>query len=130
MFEQAQFSDGPFVISAAYRGEFPSAYEQGRSSVSTRMAIVGDGDFLNESIIGPVPGNGDFALNLVDWLVQDEALLSIRTKTIAPRALNEISAGLRPWIKYGNMIGPVLIVVLFGLIRWRTRRNRQIVLVR
>ncbi|MCH8275963.1 MAG: GldG family protein [Bacteroidetes bacterium] len=130
MFEQAQFSDGPFVISAAYRGEFPSAYERGRSSLSTRMAIVGDGDFLNESIIGPVPGNGDFGLNLVDWLVQDEALLSIRTKTIAPRALNEISAGLRPWIKYGNMIGPVLIVVLFGLIRWRTRRNRQIVLVR
>ncbi len=88
--------------------------------------VVGDGDFINESIVGPIPGNIEFGLNIVDWLVQDEALLAIRTKKVAPRSLRPTSEGVRPWIKYGNMIGPVLLVILFGLARWRQRKKRQI----
>lgn len=130
IFEQAEFSDGPFVMSADYRGVFPSAYDAGRTSLTTRLVLVGDGDFLNESIIGPVPGNTEFGLNLVDWLVQDEALLTIRSKKIEARSLDEVSAGLKPWIKYGNMLGPVLIVILFGLIRWRRRKSRQFIVIR
>lgn len=130
IFEQAEFSDGPFVMSADYRGVFPSAYDAGRTSLTTRLVLVGDGDFLNESIIGPVPGNTEFGLNLVDWLVQDEALLTIRSKKIEARSLDEVSDGLKPWIKYGNMLGPVLIVILFGLIRWRRRKSRQFIVIR
>jgi len=92
--------------------------------------LVGDGDFVNESLVGAIPGNAEFGLNIVDWLVQDEALLSIRAKKIAPRALREVSPGLKPWIKYGNMLGPVLFVMLFGLIRWRGKKNRQIIISR
>ncbi|MCZ6758212.1 MAG: GldG family protein [Bacteroidetes bacterium] len=130
MFEQARFSGGPFVMASAYRGEFPSAFEPGRRGLSTRMVLVGDGDFINESLVGPIPGNVEFALNIVDWLVQDEALLSIRAKKIAPRVLQEVSPRLKPWIKYGNMLAPVLFVVLFGLIRWRGKKNRQIIISR
>lgn len=130
VFEQAEFSDGPFVMSADYRGVFPSAYDAGRTSLTTRLVLVGDGDFLNESIIGPVPGNIEFGLNLVDWLVQDEALLTIRSKKIEARSLDEVSDALKPWIKYGNMLGPVLFVILFGLIRWRRRKSRQFIVIR
>lgn len=130
MVEQAQLSGGPFVLASAFRGEFPSAFESGKRSLSTRMVLVGDGDFINESLVGPIPGNIEFGLNIVDWLVQDEALLSIRAKKIAPRALREVSAGLKPWIKYGNMLAPVAFVMLFGLIRWRGKKNRQIIISR
>lgn len=130
VFEQAQFSGGPYIISAAYRGEFPSAFESDRQSFSTRMVLVGDGDFINQSIVGAIPGNTEFGLNIVDWLVQDEALLSIRAKKITPRSLEEVSPGLKPWIKYGNMLAPVLIVMLFGLIRWRFKKTRQIILAK
>ena len=126
----ATLSGGPYTLAAAYTGTFPSAFDVGRQSLPTRLVVVGDGDFINESIVGPIPGNIEFGLNMVDWLVQDDALLTIRTKTIAPRSLRPSSESVRPWIKYGNMIGPVLLVVLFGLARWRQRKNRQIIVVK
>ncbi|MFT5142315.1 MAG: gliding-associated putative ABC transporter substrate-binding component GldG [Rhodothermales bacterium] len=130
MGQQFPLEDGPFVLGSAYTGSFPSAFEPGRQSVSTRMVLVGDGDFVNESVVGANQGNISFALNMVDWLVQDDAMLSIRAKSVAPRALSSVSDGMRPWIKYGTMLGPVLLVILFGLLRWRRRQTRQILLVR
>jgi len=130
VFEQAEFSGGPYIMSAAYRGEFPSAFEPGRQSLSTRLVLVGDGDFINESIVGSIPGNTEFGLNIVDWLAQDEALLSIRAKKISPRSLEEVSPGLKPWIKYGNMLVPVLMVMLFGFIRRRGKKMRQIIIAK
>ena len=126
----AKLSGGPYTLAAAYTGTFPSAFETGRQSLPTRLVVAGDGDFINESIVGPQPGNIAFGLNMVDWLVQDEALLAIRTKTVAPRSLRPTSEGTRPWIKYGNMIGPVLLVMLFGLARWRQRKKREIAVVK
>lgn len=126
----ARLVGGPYPLAAAYSGVFPDAFEPGRQSAPTRLVVVGDGDIINESIMGAIPGNIEFAFNIVDWLIQDEALLAIRTKTVEPRALRPSPEGLRPWIKYGNMIGPILLVMLFGLFRWRRRKNRQIVVVK
>ncbi len=125
----ATLSGGPYVLGASFTGAFPSAYTPGRTSVETRLVVVGDGDFINESILPPNGGNAQFGLNLVDWLAQDDALLSIRSKSIAPRTLRDVSEGMRPVIKYVNMLGPLLIVVIFGLARWRKRRSRQIVVL-
>ena len=130
MGQQFPLNEGPFVLAAAYSGTFPSLFEAGRTSLPTRMVLVGDGDLINERVVGANAGNISFALNMVDWLVQDDALLSIRAKSVEPRVLDPVSDGLRPWIKYGTMLGPVLLVILFGLFRWRRRQARQIVLVR
>lgn len=128
--QRAEFSSGPIPMIAAYEGEFPSAFESNRIGMRSRVVLVGDGDLLNESVVGTIPGNIKFGLNLVDWLVQDEDLLGIRSKSIAARPLDETSARLRSWIKYGNMLGPVLLVILFGLFRWRSQKRRTVVLVR
>ncbi len=125
----ATLSGGPYLLGAAFTGTFPSAYTPGLSSQPTRLVVVGDGDFVNESIVPASGGSSQFGLNLVDWLAQDEALLAIRSKSIQPRTLQDVSEGMRPVIKYSNMIGPLLIVVLLGLARWRKRRARQIVVL-
>ncbi len=125
----ATLSGGPYLLGAAFIGPFPSVYTPGRTSPPTRLVVVGDGDFLNESIVPPNGGSTQFGLNLVDWLAQDEALLSIRSKSIEPRTLRDTSEGMRPVIKYANMLGPLLIVVLLGLVRWRRRRARQILVL-
>ena len=125
---QEQFSGGPYTIAAALSGSFPSAYNAGTASTDTRLLVVGDGDFLNESLVGTIPGNIEFGLNMADWLVQDDALLAIRAKKIAPRVLGETAEGMRPLIKYGNMLLPALLVIMFGIFRWRQRKNRQIIL--
>ena len=126
----AALSGGPYTLAAAYTGTFPSAFIPGRTSMPARLVVVGDGDFLNESILGAVGSNTEFGLNMVDWLAQDEALLAIRSKSIEPRKLRETPEGLRPLIKYGNMVGPLLLIILFGFGRWRKRRNRQIVVLK
>ncbi len=127
--QRPQFSGGPFVLAASYTGTFPSAFDPTRESVPTRMVVVGDGDLVNESLLGRIPGNIEFVLNMVDWLLQDSELLAIRSKTIEPRALGDLPDGAKPWIKYGNMFAPVLLVVVFGLLRWRRRRSQQFVVV-
>ncbi len=120
---------GPYVLAAALTGPFPSAFDPGRRGEPSRIVLVGDGDLLNESLIGVVPGNIAFGLNMVDWLAQDDALLSIRAKSIEPRPLEPVPEGLRPWIKYGSMLTPVVLVILFGLFRWQQRRRRAAELV-
>ena len=127
----ATLSGGPFVLGAAYSGSFPSAFNPGQTGVSTRLVVVGDGDLFNESILGASAGShsATFGLNMVDWLIQDEALLTIRSKSIAPRQLDEVSDGTKQFVKYTNMAGPLVLVLLFGLARWRRRKGRQIVVV-
>ncbi|MEM1093378.1 MAG: GldG family protein [Bacteroidota bacterium] len=120
---QGPFVGGPFVMAAAYDGSFPSAFELGRSSVDTRLVAVGDGDWLNQSILGQLPpSNLQLALNLIDYLAQDDDLLTIRSKSIAPRQLDFVEESARPWIKYAMMLFPTLLVVAFGLVRWRVRQ--------
>lgn len=126
--QQSAMTDGPFLVGAAYTGEFPSYYGDPNTSPEGRLVVVGDGDFVNETIVGAVPGNIEFGLNLVDWMIQDEALLSIRSKKIEPRTLGETPESIRPWIKNINLIGPILFIMLFGLFRWRQRKARQIVI--
>lgn len=124
---QDNLSGGPYIMAAAYSGSLPSAYDN-TSSTDTRLVVAADGDFINESLLGAIPGNIELGLNVIDWLVQDEALLTIRSKKTEPRTLGEISDTARPWIKYANMFGPALLVILFGLVRWRQRKSRQIIL--
>jgi len=128
MMQRGELSSGPFVLAAAYHGKFPSMYTPGLVSPNTRIVVVGDGDFLNESVVGVIPENIRFALNMVDWLAQDDALLSIRAKDIEPRQLPEVSEEIRPWVKYGNMLLPVVLVLMVGLWRWRRLRTREIIL--
>ena len=123
--QQSAMNEGPYLIGAAYTGAFPSYYGNPNSENQGRLVVIGDGDFLNESIVGAIPGNLELALNMVDWLIQDEALLSIRSKKIQPRTLGETSENVRPWIKNINLIGPILLVVLFGIFRWKQRKIRQ-----
>jgi len=127
--EQRRFEGGPYPLAATYVGSFPDALPGEGSSAArqrspdTRMVLVGDGDFLDESMVGTIPQNLTFALNVVDWLSQDDALLTIRAKDMTPRQLRPVPDGARPLIKYANMLGPVLIVVAIGLVRWRRRRR-------
>ncbi len=130
MLPEPNFEDGPYVLAVALHGTLPSAYDSTRISQPARLVVVGDGDLVNEQLYAGQlpPGNLAFVLNLTDWLGQDEALLAIRTKSITPRTLEPVSDSLKPFIKYANILGPVMLVVFWGLIRWRVRRQRQIVL--
>ncbi|MDP8229319.1 MAG: Gldg family protein [Candidatus Electryoneaceae bacterium] len=105
-------------------------------SQSTRIIAISDGNFINDSYLSipdysrlmPEPAGPDnltMVLNLIDWLVQDESLISIRSRTVTSRPLEEISDGKRRTVKYLNLLLPPLLVIGFGLFRWQMRRTKR-----
>jgi len=93
------------------------------SSPDTRIVVIGDANMINDQFIVPGLDNLTAILNIIDWLAQDEALIGIRSRAVVSRPLGEVSDGARQVVKYANMLIPPLIVIGFGLIRWRIRKS-------
>lgn len=89
-----------------------------------RLVVVGNGDFASDHFAQNSPENAVFVLNAVDWLAQDEALISIRSKDRTPPPLAFTNGALRGAVRYGNIIGVPLVVALFGALRLARRRAR------
>ena len=93
-----------------------------------RLVLVGTPAIVEDDVIRGTP-NGlaglIFFQNAVDWLAQDEALISIRSKDRAPPQLLFPSAFVRDAAKWGNLIGVPLAFVLLGIVRLTRRRSQQ-----
>ncbi len=94
------------------------------SASAGRAIVIGDSDFAGDRSARGAPENLAVALNAVDWLAQDEALIGIRAKDRRPPPLVFTSNAVRQGVKYSNLIGVPLLVALLGLIRL-TRRRRK-----
>jgi len=64
-----------------------------------------------------------FALNAIDWLAQDEALLQIRSRESRPPAIAFSSNGMRDLVKYFNVIGLPALLALAGVLRLARRKR-------
>ncbi len=64
-------------------------------------------------------------MNIVDWLSQDEGLISIRSKQVDLRPLDEVSDSSKKLVKYSNMFAMPVLVVIVGIVRWRTKVARK-----
>jgi ABC-type uncharacterized transport system involved in gliding motility auxiliary subunit len=87
-----------------------------------RLIVVGNDDFASDRHVRSAQENGVFVLNAVDWLAQDEALITIRAKDRRPPQL-VLSEGQRGTVKYGNLVGVPVLVGLAGLARLVQRRR-------
>lgn len=95
------------------------------SSPETRIVVFGDANFIQDQFIVPGLDNLTMMMNTVDWLVQDERLITIRSREVSNRPIGEVSDVARRTVKYANMIIPPLLVILFGLFRWRLREAKR-----
>lgn len=92
-------------------------------SGDARVVVIGGSTFIQDQFLSA--GNRALVLNLMDWLVLDEALLAIRARGLAAAPLGELDEGQRATIRYANVIGLPLAFVLFGIVRWRMRERRR-----
>jgi ABC-2 type transport system permease protein len=101
-------------------------------SIPTKMIIIGDGDIIRNTVnearnrLYPlgydknagrvVYGNKDFFMNAVNFLLSDQQLISIRSKTITLRQLNieKVKTEYRFW-QLINLILPIFIIILMGI---------------
>ena len=138
----AEFSEPHIPLAWSLTGSFSSAYadrevpvdstltglvpvgEKLASGIETRMIVVGDGDFPLDAYLGN-NDNVTFFANMIDYLVDDAGLITIRTKDVTMPQLDQISDGGKSIVKFGTLIAPPLAVLLFGLFRWRSRRARR-----
>ena len=91
-----------------------------------RVVVVGSADFASDRYAQNSPDNIVFVQNAVDWLAQDEALIAIRSKNRAPPPLVFTSVTLRQSVKYGNIIGVPVLLIVFGALRlWRRRQSTR-----
>jgi len=133
-----------FDLVAAVSGKFPSAFPADKlpqparkgdvlpsyvsQPQSARLVVVGCGDLLSNDFMNPRNTDqvGQFALNLMDWVAQDPALIEIRNKGVASVPLASVSDAHRQLVKYFNMIGLPLLVALAGLWMWRRFQVRRL----
>lgn len=96
------------------------------TGVRGRVIVVGTADFASDRYARNSPENLVFVQNAIDWLAQDDALISIRSKNRAPPPLVYTSGVTRGVAKYGNMMGVPLLLIVAALLRlWRRQQTTR-----
>ena len=72
-----------------------------------------------------VQANLRFLFNVLDWSIQNDALVEIRSKEYTERPLKRIDDSTKRAIKYANILGVPLLFIAFGLVRYFIRRRRK-----
>ena len=89
-----------------------------------RAVVVGSSSMLADQVGGGKPENLAFGLNAVDWLAENEDLISIRSKTASARQLTFASQETQNTVQYGIMAGLPLLGILVGAMRIWARKQK------
>ncbi len=107
-----------YLLAAALIGNFSSKKES-----TSRLIIVGESDFLTNQFTQSSSDNLSFGLNAIDWLTKEESLINIRAKKMSMRALVFHSDTEKEILRYLNLLGVPLIIVVYGFYRILKRRQ-------
>jgi gliding-associated putative ABC transporter substrate-binding component GldG len=138
----AEFPEKEIPLAAVVSGRFTSTFaskevpvdttsgavapagEKLTTSPETRVVLVGDGDLVRDQYLGNTD-NLTFFANMIDYLVDDAGLITIRSKDVTLPPLEQVSEGTRNMLKYGNLVLAPLLVLGYGFFRWRIRKARR-----
>ena len=143
----AMILEGKFP--SAFRDQTPDAIKKDPNiafrdkSLATKMIVIADGDIAYNDVDmrsgKPMPialgydpqfrrvlyDNKEFLMNCMNYLLDDQALISVRSRTIELRKMAEekiqTSGGT---IKILNTIAPILLVLVLGVIQFVWRKKR------
>jgi gliding-associated putative ABC transporter substrate-binding component GldG len=111
-------------------------------SKKTRQIIIADADIIRNEVkrvgleVNPLPlgqdkytgqmyGNRDFLINCLNYLVDDRGLMELRSREVKLRLLDKMKVKSEKMMwQLINVIGPVLIVMLAGLLYNYFRRRK------
>jgi ABC-type uncharacterized transport system involved in gliding motility auxiliary subunit len=85
-----------------------------------RIAVFGDCDFVTNRYYY-LSGNGNFFLNTVNWLTEEEDLIAIQPKTSSPRTI-QLSPSQGRLIFFVSLVILPLLVLVTGISIWVRRR--------
>jgi ABC-type uncharacterized transport system involved in gliding motility auxiliary subunit len=95
--------------------------DKNRPALKSKLLVVGDADFANNRYTN-FSGNGDFFLNAVSWLAEEEQLISIRPRERKNTPIQMTQSLGNTIFIMGIIIFPGLIAAIGVRIWWRRRR--------
>ncbi|MEP2667598.1 MAG: gliding motility-associated ABC transporter substrate-binding protein GldG [Cyclobacteriaceae bacterium] len=147
-----QFQSGPIPVGYLLEGEFTSLYKDRflpdgsegitmkEESVPTKIIVVADGDVARNDVnlrsgqpqqlgFDPISSytfaNENLLMNMVAYLVDDDGLISTRSKEIKIRPLNKAKVEEdRAFWQMTNLVLPLVVLFVFGLIRAFLRKRK------
>jgi ABC-2 type transport system permease protein len=152
--DKKQFNKGPQPIAVLLEGNFSSLYANRipaelaaapdikfkEKSAATKMIAISDGDMIENKIrksnggIYPLGydkftnetyGNKSFLLNCIDYMLDETGLMAARTKQVKLRLLDKATLKeSRETIAYSNVVIPVLLVFVLGMVKYFVRRKK------
>ncbi|MFO7754924.1 MAG: gliding motility-associated ABC transporter substrate-binding protein GldG [Bacteroidales bacterium] len=149
---EEMFTESFIPVAVLMEGRFKSLYanrmadwgggQLKKSSDSTSMIVIADGDIIRNEVSmtgnrarprslgvdrysGQTYGNKDFIINCLNYLVDDNDLLSLRSRELKIRLLDreKVQDNRIMW-QLINTLGPVFIVLAGGLLFLLIRRRR------
>jgi ABC-type uncharacterized transport system involved in gliding motility auxiliary subunit len=114
---QAQFNEGkdtrgPVSLGVAARRDTGEA--------KPRLVVIGDSDFATNRFISEAR-NGDLFFNAVNWLAEDEDLISVRAKSPTDRRVSLTAAGQNMLFWFAIVLLPGAVLATGAWIWWRRR---------
>ncbi|OQX51322.1 hypothetical protein B5M47_01290 [candidate division CPR3 bacterium 4484_211] len=123
------------ILIALIEGEIKSAFARDslpeevdaegykEQAESAKLFVAGDADFISDRFIQGDENNFYLFANMLDYAASESALSSIRAKGQTFRPLRAVSDPLKLQIKYANILGPALGLILFGVV-WMYKRSK------
>jgi ABC-type uncharacterized transport system involved in gliding motility auxiliary subunit len=142
MLPDSMFKTSNLPVGLIYSGKFNSFYKgkpvpadtvQGSNppvttikdlSPDTKIIALGNGDFASDEFRGP-DENVAFFASMIDFMSDDAGLSEIRQKDATPKPLKPIEDSTKKIVKYGLLVGPPILVLLYGVFRWRRRKKNN-----
>jgi ABC-type uncharacterized transport system involved in gliding motility auxiliary subunit len=94
--------------------------EKKSGNADARLVVIGNSVFATNQWVGQ-QRNGDLFFNAVNWLSEEESLISIRPKSPANRRVT-LTAAQQKMLSWFNMLLLPLFVILAGVYIWVKRR--------
>ncbi|MDT0690335.1 gliding motility-associated ABC transporter substrate-binding protein GldG [Salegentibacter sp. F188] len=144
------YTDGEQPLAVLLKGNFTSAYKNRikpfeipnplDESAATKMLVISDGDVIKndlqrgaplelgfERYTGSTYGNKEFLLNAVNYMLDDNGLIEIRTEEISIPFLDpERTAEEREKWQLTNLVVPLLILGIFAFLFTFFRRRKYV----
>ncbi len=96
------------------------AADRASGGKEARLVVIGNSDFAANQFVGS-QDNGDLFFNTIDWLAQDENLISIRPKSPTNRRVT-LTEGQWSMLRWFDLFFLPGLVIFAGVYIWWKRR--------
>ena len=92
------------------------------------VILLSDSKFLSDNAGMSIPENMVFLMNAVDYLAGEKELISLRSREITNRPLEDIEDSTRSRWKWANVLLPSMLIACFGFYRSKREKNKAEIL--